>query len=241
MLARNDEPTQRLRAGWQALKSWARKSLAQARLAAGSLPGLAARPELAGVSKGAKSALGWLGATHKANMRRMAAALSDILPKGLYARALIIIIAPIVVLEGVIAFVFMERHWQAVTRRLSEATARDIAALIDIYEEYPEEGRLQRSSSISRAIASISRCRSCRPAILPAPQPKPFFALLDRALSDEFRQQVQRPFWIDTVGDRATSRSASRSTTPSCASSRRARRPTHRTRTSSCSGWSAPR
>ena len=33
------------------------------------------------------------------------------MPKGLYARALIIIIAPIVLLEGVIAFVFMERHW----------------------------------------------------------------------------------------------------------------------------------
>ncbi len=67
--------------------------------------------------------------------------LADLLPKGLYARALIIIIAPIVVLEGVIAFVFMERHWQNVTRRLSEATARDIAALIDIYEAEPRQKR----------------------------------------------------------------------------------------------------
>ena len=53
---------------------------------------------------------------------------SELLPKGLYARALIIIIAPIVLLESVVAYSFMERHWQAVTRRLSEATARDIAA-----------------------------------------------------------------------------------------------------------------
>jgi two-component system osmolarity sensor histidine kinase EnvZ len=35
---------------------------------------------------------------------------------------------------------------------------------------------------------------------LPAPRPKPFFALLDRALSNEIRRQVKRPFWIDTVG-----------------------------------------
>ena len=35
---------------------------------------------------------------------------------------------------------------------------------------------------------------------LPTPQPKPFFDLLDRALSDEIRAQVKRPFWIDTVG-----------------------------------------
>ena len=38
------------------------------------------------------------------------------------------------------------------------------------------------------------------PGDLPAPRPKPFFALLDQALSDEIRHQVHRPFWIDTVG-----------------------------------------
>ena len=61
---------------------------------------------------------------------RFLSIMGEVLPKGLYARALLIIITPIVVLESVIAFAFMERHWQAVTRRLSEATARDIAAVI---------------------------------------------------------------------------------------------------------------
>ena len=51
--------------------------------------------------------------------------LGAAMPKGLYARALIIIIAPIVILQSVVAFVFMERHWQTVTRRLSAATVRD--------------------------------------------------------------------------------------------------------------------
>ena len=58
-------------------------------------------------------------------------------PTGLYKRTLIIIVAPIVLLEGVVAFVFMERHWQAVTRRLSEATARDVSAVIEVYNSYP--------------------------------------------------------------------------------------------------------
>ena len=44
--------------------------------------------------------------------------LGELAPKGLYARALIIIIAPIVLLESVVAFAFMERHWNQVTRRL---------------------------------------------------------------------------------------------------------------------------
>src|SRR6267142_560365 len=61
-------------------------------------------------------------------------AASELAPKGLYARALIIIIAPIVLLESVVAFTFMERHWNQVTRRLSEGLARDMAAIVDMYE-----------------------------------------------------------------------------------------------------------
>src|ERR1700726_2524700 len=40
------------------------------------------------------------------------------MPTGLYARALLIMIVPMVVLQSVVAFVFMERHWNTVTRRL---------------------------------------------------------------------------------------------------------------------------
>jgi two-component system osmolarity sensor histidine kinase EnvZ len=36
--------------------------------------------------------------------------LGRLLPKGLYARSLIIIIAPMVLLQSVIAYAFMERH-----------------------------------------------------------------------------------------------------------------------------------
>ncbi len=48
-----------------------------------------------------------------------AATLKGVMPKGLYARALLIIIVPMVVLQSVVAFMFMERHWNLVTQRLS--------------------------------------------------------------------------------------------------------------------------
>ncbi len=141
----------------------------------------------------AKSAAEWL----KANA---AIGASNLVPKGLYARSLIIIIAPIVLLESVVAFVFMERHWQAVTRRLSEATARDIAAIIDVYRYYPHEDEYSRLIEMARDRLNLSMQRL--PAgDLPAAQPKPFFSLLDRTLSNEIRKQVQQPFWVDTVGN----------------------------------------
>jgi two-component system osmolarity sensor histidine kinase EnvZ len=129
-----------------------------------------------------------------------AALLAELAPKGLYARALIIIIAPIVLLESVVAFTFMERHWNQVTRRLSEATARNIGALVDLYETraYADDNRLadlaQKRFGLTLTIME--------PGELPkGEQPKPFFDLLDRALSEEVAQHLkQRPFWLDTVG-----------------------------------------
>lgn len=130
---------------------------------------------------------------------RLAAFISEILPKGLYARALIIIIAPIVVLEGVVAFVFMERHWQAVTRRLSEQTARNVAALIEIYEAAPSKE--EKSSLIRLAKERLNLDMQPLPrGDLPAARPKPFFNFLDAALSRELSKHVRRPYWIDTVG-----------------------------------------
>ncbi|HEY7549619.1 MAG TPA: ATP-binding protein [Hyphomicrobiaceae bacterium] len=129
-----------------------------------------------------------------------AGVLADLAPKGLYARALIIIIAPIVLLESVVAFTFMERHWNQVTRRLSEATARNIGALVDLYvaRAYSDDNRLvdlaQKRFGLTLTILE--------PGDLPkGGQPKPFFDLLDRALSEEIAQHLkQRPFWLDTVG-----------------------------------------
>jgi len=126
--------------------------------------------------------------------------LTELAPKGLYARALIIIIAPIVLLEGVIAFVFMERHWQTVTKRLSEATARDIAALIDIYEDYTHDDDYGRLIELARDKLNLS-VQVLPAGDLPVARRQPFFALLDRTLEREINRHIRLPHWIDTVGD----------------------------------------
>ncbi|MBS0243761.1 MAG: HAMP domain-containing protein, partial [Proteobacteria bacterium] len=131
--------------------------------------------------------------------RPIAAAGARVAPTGLYARALLIIITPIVLLESVVAFTFMERHWQAVTRRLSEATARDIAALIDVYENYQAKDNYAGLFDLARERLGLSMS-ILPPGPLPTSDPKPFFAILDRTLSREIGKQIERPFWLDTVG-----------------------------------------
>ena len=129
---------------------------------------------------------------------RFARWLGSLMPKGLYARSLIIIIAPVVLLQSVIAYVFMERHWQLVTKRLSAAVTADIAALIEVYETYPQD---KNGETLGRIGDRLGFDIDVLPgADLPPPGPKPFFSILDEALSEELQRRVARPFWIDTVG-----------------------------------------
>ncbi|MEN3931255.1 ATP-binding protein [Microvirga sp. W0021] len=121
------------------------------------------------------------------------------MPKGLYARSLIIIIAPMVLLQSVIAYVFMERHWQTVTQRLSAAVTADIAALIDIYQSYPQDADLDTLSRIASQRLQLD-VDILQETQLPPASPRPFFSILDEALSDELSKQILYPFWIDTVG-----------------------------------------
>ena len=134
--------------------------------------------------------------------RRVSHWINGFMPKGLYARALLIIIAPMVILQSVVAFVFMERHWNVVTKRLSASVVQDVAALIDIYGAYPQDPDHAQIRRIAQQ--RLGLVVDFLPSTdMPPPGPKPFFSLLDQALSDELRKQIGRPYWIDTVGKSA--------------------------------------
>ncbi|NVP57829.1 ATP-binding protein [Mycoplana rhizolycopersici] len=132
--------------------------------------------------------------------RRVAKWLRRQLPTGLYTRSLLIIIIPMVLLQSVVAFVFMERHWQLVTERLSMAVTRDIAALIDLIDTFPNDGADAEIMRIARDRLNLNIAIE-RGDQLPPPRPKPFFNILDNILSEQITRQVKLPFWIDTLGD----------------------------------------
>jgi two-component system osmolarity sensor histidine kinase EnvZ len=99
----------------------------------------------------------------------------------------------------VVTFVFMERHWNTVTRQLSAAVVQDIAGLIDVYKSYPQD---KDCAQLRRIAQRLSLMVDFLPVgDLPPPGPKPFFSLLDQALSVQISHQISKPFWIDTVGN----------------------------------------
>jgi two-component system, OmpR family, osmolarity sensor histidine kinase EnvZ len=134
--------------------------------------------------------------------RRAARGLADMLPKGLYKRSLLIVIVPMVLLQSAVTFAFMQHHWDLVTRRLSEAVARDVGALTDLYQRLPPG---QDDASLANLASERFRMDASllAPGPLPPVMPRTFYSELDpltRTLPKEIRKQVTEPFWIDTIG-----------------------------------------
>lgn len=122
------------------------------------------------------------------------------LPTRLYTRSVLIVIIPMILLQTVVAAVFMERHWRMVTERLSEGVTRDVAAIIEMIESFPSDDNYATVTRIADQQLDLSVI--IEPGgELPPPRRKPFFSILDGILSDQISDRIQRPFWIDTVGD----------------------------------------
>ncbi len=130
--------------------------------------------------------------------RRFADWLHARMPKGLYARSLLIVILPVVLLQSAVAYVFMERHWEVVTYRLSAAVARQVATIVDVYQTFPDDpghNQLRRIAALD-----LNMELSILPKEpLPPPVSKPsLFSLLDKALAIELSRKLMQPYWINT-------------------------------------------
>src|ERR1700730_4179065 len=101
--------------------------------------------------------------------------LKSVMPKGLYARSLLIIIVPMVVLQSVVAFLFMERHWNLVTTYLSSAVTQEIATLIDVYKTFPQDADHSQLRRIAQdRLRPLGGFLSATP--ISAPRAEPLFS-----------------------------------------------------------------
>jgi two-component system, OmpR family, osmolarity sensor histidine kinase EnvZ len=120
------------------------------------------------------------------------------LPRGLYRRSLIIVIAPIVLLQCIMAGFILNRHWDDVTKVLGRSLAREIGLLTELYDtsdksdkaianiEYVARNRLKLSLDIIRN------------AELPEPINRTFYSIVDDKMTKYLERETGRPFWIDS-------------------------------------------
>ena len=115
----------------------------------------------------------------------------DILPKGLYSRSLLIIIIPVVVLQGILTFVFLDRHWQLVTRKLSSAVASEIATFVDVAPSLGLNKVIELSKKFYDAEVNYKPNKKLSNNL-----PKPI-NLVENTLSKELSKTIIDNFWVD--------------------------------------------
>ena len=71
--------------------------------------------------------------------------LQRILPRGLYWRAALILIVPIVTIQLVVSTAFIQRHYEGVTRQMTNGVAIDLAFLLDQIEAAGSPGAAMTS------------------------------------------------------------------------------------------------
>jgi two-component system osmolarity sensor histidine kinase EnvZ len=65
--------------------------------------------------------------------------LRSLLPRGLLARSVLIIVMPLVIVQAVALQLFYGSHWEVVSRRLAAAVAGDLAVVSSLMERFPGE------------------------------------------------------------------------------------------------------
>ncbi|MGH6913457.1 MAG: ATP-binding protein, partial [Geminicoccales bacterium] len=121
-------------------------------------------------------------------------------PRSLFRRSLLIVILPLLILQGVLAYVFYERHWDSVTRWLAVGLAGEVGLVVGMLEEAQDVAA--RSQVLDLAREHFGFAISMEPGGALAPVLEASGAdssnRLDHALSDSFRHSLNRPFVVDT-------------------------------------------
>lgn len=124
--------------------------------------------------------------------------LRDILPKGLYWRTLLIIVAPAALLQLIITLVFLDDHWQATSKRMSQGVAADVALIIQLYERNPTPENLEDLQAL--ALRPLRLEVELQPdAPLAIPRCRPWGSTLDRHFLRALTQDIGRDVFYDST------------------------------------------
>ncbi|MDF2095915.1 ATP-binding protein [Aquibaculum arenosum] len=129
--------------------------------------------------------------------RRRRLRLKRLVPQTLLARSLLIIILPLVILQGISTWAFYDRHYENITRRLSQAVAGEIAAVSAVLEA--EEMPVTRDQIIGLARDHLSISIGLLPPGSIEEYEPPFWpSLIHDRLGRALREQLWHEFSIDT-------------------------------------------
>ncbi len=125
--------------------------------------------------------------------------IKQLLPRTMFGRSLLIVVMPLILLQAIATWIFYDRHWAAISWRLSTGVAGDIGLIIEaipLAGSGPATTRLlQRAGLLTDLEFTLHHG-----ARLPPPLP-PSGTLIEDQLTQAMRGRVDLPWRIDRIDD----------------------------------------
>jgi two-component system osmolarity sensor histidine kinase EnvZ len=128
---------------------------------------------------------------------RQRSRVKRLLPQTMFGRSLLLMIAPLVLVQIIATWVFYDRHWEAVSYRLSADVAGEIAMVIDAMQTADPQREPTRLFNYVSNITELGFAWDPG-ATLPAPEVAGG-TILEKQLRRAMVDRVRRPFRIDAL------------------------------------------
>lgn len=92
--------------------------------------------------------------------------LKHYMPRGIYGRAALILLLPVVILQLVVTVIFAQRHFEGVTHQMSDTVLRELALVMQVVEAAPDRAAAVRDVHVQLAALQYALA----PAVGPAPK-----------------------------------------------------------------------
>jgi two-component system, OmpR family, osmolarity sensor histidine kinase EnvZ len=121
---------------------------------------------------------------------------SAFLPRSLLARALLILLIPMIVLQLIVGYVFFERHYQRVTEQMTRGVALELAYAVQEIERAPD------ADTAASDLVALEAPLGLSLALLPGAEPiagvlRDPLDLTALAVADTLREAIGRPMLVD--------------------------------------------
>src|SRR6056297_1244978 len=131
-------------------------------------------------------------------MARTGSLLKRYLPTSLYWRAFLILVIPILALQGVVAAVFVRRHYDAVTEQMAGSVAREIGYAIRAVEEAPTGMAAAKLLREMSAPFGLDLTLEPYGAVEPGDR-RAFYDFTGSVIAETIDRRIERPVSLDFI------------------------------------------
>ncbi|CAN1597200.1 BaeS Signal transduction histidine kinase [Candidatus Pelagibacterales bacterium] len=121
--------------------------------------------------------------------------LRKIFPRTLLFRSLLIVIAPIILIQIVVGGVFFDSIWYKTNRGLVRSTANEINTFLALYPEFKQKNKSNELVNIYKDKSGIIISIKKETQQLPSTETVKWYSLYDRIVLEEFSEKIKNPYW----------------------------------------------